>query len=110
MGSKKDIDPLVSEARKRQTYFKELPKYLAIIKDAVRKKVDSQAKIFLFGSVAEGTNVYSSDIDILVVSDKKPEEIRVALWDAGIEEPFEVLIIPPRSLPGFRTRAKLVPV
>jgi uncharacterized protein len=110
MESRRKKAGIVEEARKRQTFFKELPTYLRIIKDTVRNKVDPKAEVYLFGSVAEGTSVYSSDIDVLIVSDEKPEKVRVILWDAGIEEPFEILVMPKQNLEDFSKRAKLIPV
>ncbi len=105
-----ESERIVREARRRQEIFKNLQKYLSAIKETVREKVDRNAEIYLFGSVAEGTHLYSSDIDVLVVSDVKSEKVRVALWEVGIEDPFEILVLPKDKLEDFRRRATLVPV
>ncbi|MHA1916741.1 MAG: nucleotidyltransferase domain-containing protein [Candidatus Ranarchaeia archaeon] len=54
--------------------------------------LDPIAEVYLFGSVAENKNTYKSDIDILIITQIKPEQIHAKLWKAGIKEPFEIHI------------------
>jgi uncharacterized protein len=84
-------DVIVETALKRQEAFKNLAMYLQIIKKTVRK-LDQKAEIYLFGSAAGKEHNYSSDIDILVVTDLHPAGIHSELWKAGIKEPFEIHI------------------
>ena len=83
---------LVEEARRRAEIFKNLPRYLRIIMKTV-KELDKDAELYLFGSVAEGKHLLSSDIDILVVTDLPPAEVLSALWNQGIKDPFEIHVI-----------------
>ena len=71
---------LIEEAKRRAEIFRNLPKYLRVILDTVRS-IDENAEVYLFGSVAEGRYVLSSDIDILVVTGRSPGEVLAALWE-----------------------------
>jgi predicted nucleotidyltransferase len=52
-------------------------------------KIDSRAEIYLFGSVAENRYNYSSDIDVLVVSEA--DKLRVlALVEGDFLKVFEI--------------------
>ncbi len=48
--------------------FENLDIHLSRLAAAV-KRLDFSSEVYLFGSVAEGRHLYSSDIDALVVSD-----------------------------------------
>jgi predicted nucleotidyltransferase len=100
---------LVRAALKRQEAFRNLPKYLKLIKETVRK-LDSEAQTYMFGSVAEKENNYSSDIDILIITMLHPAKIHSELWKAGIKEPFEIHVELPEKTTFYKTRAKLVKV
>ncbi|MCW4019008.1 MAG: nucleotidyltransferase domain-containing protein [Candidatus Bathyarchaeota archaeon] len=99
-------DLLVEAALQRQEVFNNLAKYLQIIKKTVRR-LDSQAGTYLFGSTAEKKNNYSSDTDILIVTNLKPARIHAELWKAGIKEPFEIHVHTQDEAEFFRNRAKL---
>jgi predicted nucleotidyltransferase len=60
---------LVEEAKRRAEIFRNLGRYLAAIADVVRG-LDGDAEVYLFGSVAEGRYLLSSDIDVLVVTNQ----------------------------------------
>ncbi|WP_243676263.1 nucleotidyltransferase domain-containing protein [Vulcanisaeta distributa] len=62
---------LIEDARRRQDVFRNLDKYLRIIKEVVRS-IDPDAEVYLFGSVAENRYVLSSDIDVLVITNADP--------------------------------------
>jgi len=79
----------VEEAKRRAEIFRDLEKYLGVIAEAV-KEIDGDAEVYLFGSVAEGRHTLSSDIDVLVVTDKPPGEVLAKLWERGVEDPFEI--------------------
>jgi predicted nucleotidyltransferase len=66
--------------------------------------------VFLFGSVAENTHTYSSDIDILIVTNVEPAKVYFELWKAGIKEPFEIHVQPPKKVHFYQRRAKLVKI
>ncbi len=70
--------------------------------------MDPSAEVFLFGSVAEGRHTYSSDIDVLVVTNLEPARVHFELWEAGIREPFEIHVQPKEMVPLYRRRARLV--
>ena len=100
---------LVERAIKRMKVIKNLDEHLKIIKEVI-KRLDSDADVFLFGSVAEGKYNYSSDIDILVITDVEPSKVHLELWRSGIKEPFEIHVQPPERAEIYRRRARLVKI
>jgi uncharacterized protein len=102
-------DILVETALKRQEAFNNLPKHLQTIKKTVRK-LDAQAEIYLFGSAAEKEHNYSSDIDILIITNLQPGRIHIELWKAGIKEPFEIHVHSQKEAEFFKCRAKLTKI
>jgi len=100
---------LIERALRRQEIFRNIQKYLGIIK-AVVQKLDPEAEMYLFGSVAENTNSYSSDIDILVITNLKAGIIHSELWKSGIKEPFEIHIEPKQNVDFYKTKAKIIKV
>lgn len=102
-------DVLASEALRRRRVFENLGDYLKVLVDVVRG-VDPRAEVYLFGSVVEGRHTYSSDIDVLIVTDARPEEVITRLWRHGVEDPFEFHVIPRKDLPKYARRARLVKV
>ncbi|RLG82574.1 MAG: nucleotidyltransferase domain-containing protein [Thermoprotei archaeon] len=105
----KSRELILKYAAKRREVFKNLDKYLAKIKKIV-KKIDPYAKIYLFGSVAEGNYILSSDIDILIITDVPREKILTELWRNGISDPFEIHVYTVEYLDLFRKRSKLIEV
>ena len=79
---------LIKEALRRWEIFKNLDRYLRIIKSTV-EKLDENAEVYLFRSMAEGKHLYSSDIDVLVVTVLDPAVVISELWKRGIKDPFE---------------------
>ena len=100
---------LVEEAKRRARIYRELDKHLALIARVIRQ-LDRGAKVYLFGSVAEGRNLLSSDIDILVVTDKPPGQVLAALWNHGIKDPFEIHVVPEEMLEYYKKRARLIEI
>ncbi|MEM1611061.1 MAG: nucleotidyltransferase domain-containing protein [Sulfolobales archaeon] len=70
--------------------------------------LDRDARVYLFGSVAEERHLLSSDIDILVVTRLKPGEVLAALWSKGIKDPFEIHVVDEEKFKIYEKRAKLV--
>lgn len=103
------LDDMIERALRRQEVFKNLNHYLRIIKDIVLR-IDPNAEVFLFGSVAEGTYTYSSDVDVLIVTGANSAEVLRALWEAGIKDPFEIHVQTPERAEEYRRRAKLVKI
>jgi uncharacterized protein len=100
---------LVKTALKRQEAFRNLSRYLKIIKETVHQ-LDPQAETYMFGSVAEKEHNYSSDIDILIITKLGPANVHSELWKAGIKEPFEIHVEVPEKATFYKTRAKLVKI
>jgi predicted nucleotidyltransferase len=98
---------LVDEDKRRSEIFERLDEYLKKIVETV-KKLDSNAEVYLFGSVAKGKHLISSDIDILVVSDLHPGRIIAELWSNGMNDPFEIHVITRNMLETYKKRAKLI--
>ena len=100
---------LVKESIRRREILRNLSKYLRIIAETV-KRLDPNAEAYLFGSVAEGKSLVSSDIDVLVVTSLKPETVISELWRKGIEDPFEIHVVSPEQLQLYKSRAKLMKI
>ncbi|MEM3725761.1 MAG: nucleotidyltransferase domain-containing protein [Candidatus Bathyarchaeia archaeon] len=100
---------LIENAVKRQKAFKNLEKNLQNIKKTV-KKLDPNAEIYLFGSVAEKNYNYSSDVDVLILTTVKPAIVHAELWKSGIKEPFEIHVHSPEKASFYKTKVKLVKV
>ena len=100
---------LVSEARRRREVFENLEKYLGRLVEVV-KRLDPSSEVYLFGSVAEGRYLLSSDIDVLVVTDASPGKVLAELWLAGIGDPFEVHVVTKDAVEVYGRRSKLVRV
>lgn len=98
---------MIDEALRRKKVFAELDKWLQVIKEKVLE-IDPCAEVYLFGSVAEGRYIYSSDIGILVVTDRGVEEVLPRLWEAGVGDPFEIHVRPRSMLEQYRRRGKLI--
>lgn len=94
---------------RRREVFKNLEKYLKVIKEVV-EKLDPDADIYMFGSVVEGKNNFSSDVDILIITKLYPAKIHSELWKAGIKEPFEIHVQTPDKIALYGARAKLVKI
>ncbi len=66
------------------------------------KHILGEVRVYLFGSIAEGRDTPSSDIDVMVVSSRIPEtageRARVVarmLEDIGLEAPLEIHTLRP---------------
>jgi predicted nucleotidyltransferase len=100
---------LVKTALKRREAFRNLAEHLKTIKKTVHK-LDPEAEIFMFGSVAEKKYNYSSDIDVLIITKLHPAKIHYELWKAGIKDPFEIHVHPPEKVIFYKTRTTIVKV
>lgn len=100
---------LIKEAKRRAEIFKNLDKYLKKITKIV-KELDKNAEVYLFGSVAQGKHLLSSDIDILVVTNLDPAKVLAILWEKGIKDPFEIHVVTKEMLEIYKRRAKLIKI
>ena len=100
---------IVKTALKRREVFRSLDRHLQTIKETITR-VDPHAEAYLFGSVAENRHLYSSDIDVLIVTKAEPAIVHFKLWKAGIKEPFEIHVQPPEKTGPYKRRAKLVKI
>ena len=94
---------------RRKKVFARLGELLQKIKKRVLE-LDPKAEVYLFGSVAEGRCTYSSDIDVLVVTDRRVEEVLPRLWEIGVEDPLEIHVRPRSMLEKYRRRGKLIKI
>ncbi|MEM3404556.1 MAG: nucleotidyltransferase domain-containing protein [Nitrososphaeria archaeon] len=83
---------LIREAKRRGKIFKNLSSNLEQLK-AFLKEFDKDCRVFLFGSVAKNDYVLASDIDILIETQLKPNEVIKILRDTGFDEPFEFHVV-----------------
>lgn len=63
------------------------------------KSIDPNAEVYLFGSVAEGRHLLSSDIDVLAITAADPGLVLERLWRAGIGDPFKIHVSPRDATP-----------
>ncbi|MEM2226715.1 MAG: nucleotidyltransferase domain-containing protein [Candidatus Bathyarchaeia archaeon] len=96
-------------ALERQRIFDNLGAHLLRIRE-VAQRIDANAEAYIFGSVAEGRSIYSSDIDVLIITKVEPAKVLMELWRAGIGDPFEIHVQPPEMASPYRRRARLVKI
>ena len=100
---------IIKAAIKRREIFKNLEKHLHVIKEVITK-LDHDAEVYLFGSVAENRYNYSSDIDVLIVTKVESSKVFFELWKSGIKEPFEIHVHPHDKAKLFGVRTKLIKI
>jgi predicted nucleotidyltransferase len=100
---------LIAEALKRREVFNNLNSYLQKLK-VVILKVDPKAEVYLFGSVAEKKHTYSSDIDILVITEENRLKVLNKIVEEGLANLFEVHIRKPREAGWYKRLTKLVKI
>jgi predicted nucleotidyltransferase len=91
------VDLLLEEKKENEKYFKEPEKYAKIIKKKA-KEILKKVRVFLFGSIVRGDFLFSSDIDVLVVSDNFKENergkiISQLLNEVGFFSPFQIHLV-----------------
>jgi len=69
------IDILLSIQREKEKYFKNYKFYSKRIKKEAKKILGKEIKVLVFGSIIKNEWGAGSDIDILIISDKLPEDI-----------------------------------
>jgi predicted nucleotidyltransferase len=100
-------DYLIAEALERRRIFQNLDAYLRRLKELVLK-VDPKAELYIFGSVAENRYNYSSDVDVLVVSEVDRLKVLEALAREEFTKVLEVHVRRPEDVSWYRRMAKLV--
>jgi len=100
-------DYLVAEALERRKIFQNLNIYLKKLKELVLE-VDPHAEIYLFGSVAENRYNYSSDIDILVVSEVDRLKLLKALAVEDFTKVFQIHVRRPKETDWYKRMTRLV--
>lgn len=85
-------DIFIREAIRKEEIFKNLPELLKEIKK-ILNEMDKESKVFLFGSVTKNEHVLISDIDVLILTKLKPNEVIAKLRKEGFDEPFEFHIV-----------------
>ncbi|WP_052885964.1 nucleotidyltransferase domain-containing protein [Thermoproteus uzoniensis] len=98
---------LIEEAKRRIEAHNNLPRYLEIVLSTARE-IDPESEVYIFGSVAEGRSLPSSDIDILIVTEKDAAEILPKLWERGVKTPFEIHVVKKNALEIYRRKTKLI--
>lgn len=85
-------DIFIREAIRREEVFKNLPKLLKEIKK-ILNEMDKESRVFLFGSVVKDEYVLISDIDVLILTKLKPNEVIAKLRKEKFDEPFEFHVV-----------------
>jgi predicted nucleotidyltransferase len=59
--------------------------------------------------VAEGRHLYSSDVDVLIVTERlRPGEVIAALKEEGFDDPFEIHVVDRSILELYERRSRLI--
>ncbi len=59
--------------------------------------------------MAEGRHLYSSDVDVLIVTERlRPGQIIAVLKEEGFDDPFEIHVVDRRTLDLYERRSKLI--
>jgi len=75
------------------------------------RRLDSNAEVYMFGSVAKGRCSLSSGIDVLVIANVGPARVLAELWSSGIRDPFEVHVVTKELFEVYKNKgSKLVRV
>jgi len=95
---------LINEERK----YREDPKKLARAVKRAAGRILGEVRVYLFGSVAEGRDTLSSDVDIMVVSSeipksvgKRSEIVARILEEIGVDAPVEIRLLSPEEERGY---------
>ncbi len=97
------FDHLIDLVKEEERYRKDPLKTAKAVKE-VAEKLLGEVRVYLFGSVVEGSGTPSSDLDIMVVSERTPrsagERSRVVakiLEEVGVDAPIEVHLLRPEE-------------
>lgn len=100
---------LIADALKRRKIFDNLDKYLKRLKEIVLS-IDPNAEVYVFGSAAEKRHNYSSDVDILIVTEEDRMRILEAIAREEFTEIFEIHVRKPRDIAWYRKMTKLAKI
>lgn len=97
------FEHLIDMVREESRYRRD-PQKLARAVKRVAEHILGEVRVYLFGSVAEGKDTPSSDIDIMVISSRVPENVKeragvVAriLMEIGLDAPVEIHLLRPEE-------------
>jgi len=96
---------LVRDALRRREIFNNLGMYLERLKEIVLR-IDPKAEVYLFGSVAERRHNYSSDVDILVVTEEDKLRILEAIAKEEFIKIFEVHVRKPGETAWYKKTSR----
>ncbi len=96
--------------KRRYEFFREPERYLKKIKEIAERYLKNP-EVYVFGSFAENEHVLSSDIDVLIVSERVSPNDRVRIIsdvyrEFGYEHPFEIHICDSEGFEWYRRFAK----
>ncbi|MGA1975969.1 MAG: nucleotidyltransferase domain-containing protein [Conexivisphaerales archaeon] len=94
-------------ARSGRKALSDLGDYMRIAKavKGLAKAVDPDSKVYVFGSAVRGDFTASSDIDILIVSERKEleDEMKLSIY-RKVDAPIEVHFSTPQLFEGWYRR------
>ena len=90
------FDTYIESGKESIRYLKNYHKVAVHVKEMIHE-FDEYAEVYVFGSVVEGRYTASSDIDILIISDRIPREKRAEIkakirGKIGIQVPIQLHI------------------
>lgn len=83
-------------------YLKNYMEVVHEVRDIIRK-IDPDARVYVFGSLVRGKFTASSDIDLIVVTEKveRKYEMMVRVYKAS-EAPIKLHVVTPKGFCGIR--------
>ena len=100
------MDIQIEIAKKHAKYFREIDRYMKIIKEAAKDILGEDTEVYLFGSALKGGYTPgASDIDVLVVSRNTPlsisgkSKIKAKIFEkiGDFFAPFEIHLVSPEE-------------
>ncbi len=92
------------EVIEEEKKYREKPEELARSVKRAAERILGRARVYLFGSVVEGEDTPSSDVDVMVVSEAVPSSvgerskvIARILEEVGLDAPVEVHLLRPED-------------
>ncbi|AKA47945.1 hypothetical protein IX51_01280 [uncultured archaeon] len=82
------MEKLADRIKRRRDTFENLEAGLGLIKKAA-VDLDPHAEVYLFGSTASTGSKIAGDIDVLIVTEMKPDVVITHFWKMGFSDPFE---------------------
>ncbi len=97
------FEHLIDLVREEERYRRDPVRIAKVVKE-IAEEIFGEVRVYLFGSVAEGMDTPSSDVDIMVVSRRVPKSVgersklvAKILEAVGVDAPVEIHLLRPEE-------------